>query len=77
LFNKISILFYTKKYKDYFEINTLFNGLKLLVSSPSEINKSIRYRVKHETSLNTIALTKKRFFGDGKDGVEWLIKNFK
>jgi hypothetical protein len=31
------------------------------------------YRVNNEESLDTISLTRSRFFGDNKDGAQWVI----
>ena len=73
LIGKISILLYTKKWGDYFDIDSLIANQKILIQKPEDINYQIFSRIKNETSLNTIKLTKDRFFGDNRDGAQWII----
>jgi hypothetical protein len=73
LFGKISILLNTEKFGDYFDIDTLIQGEQLLINSPESLYTQMTYRVNNEESLDTISLTRSRFFGDNKDGAQWVI----
>ncbi len=73
LFGKISILLNTKKFGDYFDINSLIQGKSLLINSPEKLYMQLNYRVNNEATLNTISQTRTRFFGDNKDGAQWVI----
>jgi len=73
LFGKISILVNTVKFGDYFDINELIPGHQLLVKSPEVLCKEIQFRTKNENDLKTIEKTKYRFFGDNKDGAQWVV----
>jgi hypothetical protein len=73
LFWKISVLLHTVKFGDYFEIDNLLSDQLLLVRDPELLYENIVYRVKNEHSLKTINLIRKRFFGDNKDGAQWII----
>ena len=73
LFGKISILVNTVKFGDYFDINELIPGHQLLVKGPEVLCKEIQFRLENENDLKTIEKTKYRFFGDNKDGAQWII----
>jgi hypothetical protein len=73
LFGKISILVNTVKFGDYFDINELIPGHQLLVKGPEVLCKEIQFRTKNENDLKTIEKTKYRFFGDNKDGAQWIV----
>ena len=73
LFGKISILLNTVKFGDYFDIDKLIPGRQLLVKDPEFLCKEIQFRVENENDLKTIEKTKYRFFGDNKDGAQWIV----
>jgi hypothetical protein len=73
LFWKISVFLNTVKFGDYFEINSLISGQLLMVNQPELLYEHIVYRVNNEHSLKTIDLIRKKFFGDNKDGAQWII----
>jgi hypothetical protein len=74
LFGKISIVIDTLKFGDYFGMDDIISQESLLVKEPELIYENILYRVKSENSLRTIDAIRKRFFGKGKDGVNWILK---
>ena len=74
LFGKISILLKTKKFGDYFGMDELISQKSLLVKQPEKIYESIIYRVDNENSLRTIEITRDKFFGENKDGVQWILE---
>ena len=73
LFGKVSILLNTVKFGDYFDIDELIPGHRLLVRSPELLCKEIQFRIESENDLKTIEKTKYRFFGDNKDGAQWIV----
>jgi hypothetical protein len=73
LFGKISILLNTVKFGDYFDMDELIPGCSLLVKNPELLYEEIKSRVKKENDLKTIEKTRYRFFGDNKDGSQWII----
>jgi len=73
LFGKISILLNTKKFGDYFEMDSLIPGHSLLVNDPEFLCQNIVDRVNNEVYLQTVDKIRARFFGDNKDGSQWLI----
>ncbi len=73
LFGKISILLKTVKFGDYFYINDLIHSRQLLVKDPKFLCQEIQFRVENEKELKTIEKTKHRFFGDNKDGTQWVV----
>ena len=73
LFGKISILLNTVKFGDYFGMDELIHGGLLLVKDPELLYKEINYRVEKENDLKTIEKIRYRFFGDNKDGSQWII----
>jgi hypothetical protein len=73
LFGKISVLIETKKFNDYFEMDSLIPERSLLVTKPESLYKNIVDRVKNENSLKTITKIRERFFGDNLDGTQWII----
>jgi len=77
IYNKISILVYTKKFADYFEINHLIDGKKLLIEDPEEIYQKIIFRIKNENQLKTIPRTMHKFFGSLIDGNDWILEKIK
>ncbi|MDC0599161.1 hypothetical protein OAO97_00975 [Candidatus Pseudothioglobus singularis] len=74
LFGKISVLLKTIKFGDYFEIDELTHKHHLLVKDPEFLCKEIQYRVENENELKTIEKTKIRFFGENKDGAQWVME---
>jgi len=73
LFGKISILLNTVKFGDYFNMDELIPGCSLLVNNPELLYEEIKSRVKKEDDLKTIEKIRYRFFGDNKDGSQWII----
>lgn len=73
LIGKISVLLDTKRWGDYFDIDTLIPNKTLLVKRPEALNNHIFSRIENEQYLNTIELTKIRFFGDNRDGAQWVV----
>ncbi len=73
LVGKISVLLNTKKWGDYFDIDTLISNKSLLVKNPDALNNHIFSRVENEQSFGTIGLVKDRFFGDDRDGAQWIV----
>jgi len=73
LYGKISVLLDTKKFSDYFEMDSLIPGHLLLVKSPENLYDNIIGRVNNENSLKTIIKIRDRFFGDNLDGAQWII----
>ena len=62
------------KFGDYFEIDNLISGNLLLVREPELLYEHIVHRVNNEHSLNTIEIIRKRFFGENKDGAQWIVE---
>lgn len=77
LIGKLSLLVWTKKWQDYFDIDTLVENKNLLITDPEYIANEIVDRINSENSIHTAKLLKDRFFGDNKDGVEWIIQQMK
>jgi hypothetical protein len=73
LIGKISVLLDTKKWGDYFDVDTLITNRHLLVKSPEMLYNHILSRIENEQSLGTIELTRDRFFGDKRDGTQWIV----
>jgi len=73
IFNRISILFETKTFKDYFEIDSLISNKSLLIKDYKSICKEIEHRVNNEKRLNTINKIKNRFFGSNENGAKWVL----
>jgi len=73
LFGKISMLLNTVKFGDYFDMDESIPGHQLLVKGPEVLCKEIQFRIKNENDLKTIEKTKYRFFGDNKDGAQWVV----
>jgi hypothetical protein len=73
LVGKIPVLLNTKKWGDYFDIDTLISNKSLLVKTPDALNDHIFFRVDNERSLGTIELINDRFFGDNRDGAQWIV----
>jgi hypothetical protein len=73
LFGKISILLNTVKFGDYFDIDELIPDHQFLVRSPELLCKEIQFRLENENDLKTIEKTRYRFFGDNKDGAQWIV----
>ncbi len=72
-FGKISILLNTVKFGDYFDIDELIPDHQFLVRSPELLCKEIQFRLENENDLKTIEKTRYRFFGDNKDGAQWIV----
>ena len=73
LFGKISILLNTIKFGDYFDMDELIPSRQLLIRGPDLLCKEIQFRIENESNLKTIDKTKYRFFGDNKDGAQWVV----
>jgi len=73
LFGKISILLNTVKFGDYFDMDELIPSGLLLAKDPELLCKEINSRVEKENELKTIEKIRYRFFGDNKDGAQWII----
>jgi len=73
LYGKISVLLDTKKFSDYFEMDSLIPGSLLLVKSHENLYDNIIDRVNNENTLKTIIKIRDRFFGDNLDGAQWII----
>jgi hypothetical protein len=73
LFGKISILLNTVKFGDYFDMDELIPSGLLLAKDPELLCKEINSRVEKENELKTIEKIRYRFFGDNKDGSQWII----
>jgi hypothetical protein len=73
LFGKISILLNTIKFGDYFDMDELIPSRQLLIRDPDLLCKEIQFRIENESNLKTIDKTKYRFFGDNKDGAQWVV----
>jgi len=74
LFGKISVLLNTLKFGDYYDIDSLIPGRSLLVRDPELLYEHIIDRVNNEHSLNTVEIIRKRFFGENKDGAQWILE---
>ena len=74
LLGKISVLLNTIKFGDYYDIDSLIPGRSLLVRDPELLYEHIIDRVNNEHSLNTIEIIRKRFFGENKDGAQWIVE---
>ena len=74
LFLTISVLLNTIKFGDYFEIDNLISGQLLLVRQPELLYEQIVHRINNEHSFNTIGKIRKRFFGENKDGAQWIVE---
>ena len=74
LYGKISILVNTIKFGDYFDMNSLAPNNELLVSDPHLLYENIMNRVKNEYALKTCQDIRKRFFGENRDGSEWVME---
>ena len=74
LYGKLSILLNTVKFGDYFEIDSLFPRQNLLVNNPESLHENILFRINNEDALDTIGKIRYNFFGDNKDGAEWIVK---
>jgi len=73
IFNRISILFETKSFNDYFDIDSLISNKSLLIKEYSSFCKEIEYRVNNENRLNTINKIKNKFFGSNENGANWVL----
>ena len=77
LFGKLSVLLKTVKFGDYYYMNQLIHGRKLLVESPIDLSNQIQFRIENENELKTIDKIKYKFFGDSSDGSDWVINQLK
>jgi len=73
LFGKLSVLVDTKKWGDYFELDNFMPEARLIVNSPELLYETVKYRINNEKSLKTVENIRYHFFGDGKDGAQWVI----
>jgi len=73
LLDKISILVMTKKWGDYFDLNNLIEGCSLVVEHPDMLYDHILERIENESELKSISKIRRKFFGDNKDGAQWLV----
>ena len=74
LFGKISILLNTKKFGDYFEMDSLISGHSLLINEPENLYQHIVDRVNNEDTLETAIKIRTKFFGGNKDGAQWVVE---
>jgi hypothetical protein len=77
LLGKVSILLDSIKFGDYFDINNLIEGESLLVRDPNKFYENILYRLNNENLIDSIGITRKLFFGDNKDGAQWVVEQIK
>jgi len=73
LLDKISILVMTQKWGDYFDLNNLIDGCSLVVEHPDMLYDQILERIENESELQSISKIRRKFFGDNKDGAQWLV----
>jgi hypothetical protein len=73
LFGKLSILLNTVMFGDYFDMDTIVPNCTLLVKDPDMVCREILSRIKNEKRLKTIEKIRCRFFGDNKDGAQWIV----
>ncbi len=73
LLDKISILVMTQKWGDYFDLNNLIDGCSLVVEHPDMLYDHILERIENESELESISKIRRKFFGDNKDGAQWLV----
>ena len=76
LFAKISVLLNTKKFGDYYKIDELIPDYPLLVRDSELIYDHIIDRIAKEKSLNSIGTIRNRYFGENKDGAQWILEQF-
>ena len=74
LFGKISILLNTKKFGDYFDMESLISGHSLLIKEPENLYQNIVDRVNNEDTLETVIKIRSKFFGENKDGAQWVVE---
>jgi len=74
LFGKISILLNTKKFGDYFDMESLISGHSLLIKEPENLYQNIVERVNNEDTLETVIKIRSKFFGENKDGAQWVVE---
>jgi len=74
LLGKISILFNTYKFGDYFDMENILEGQSLLVRDSELLYEHIIERVNNEHVLNTIEIIRNKFFGENKDGAQWVVE---
>lgn len=77
LINKISVFVATEKWEDYFDVSTICSDNNMLVTSVSDICSHIVYRCNTENIYNTIEKIRSYFFGDNKDGPEWILNEIR
>ena len=73
LLGKISILLHTIKFGDYFDMDTLISNQPLLIRRPEDLYNNLLFRINSERSLNTVEKIRTKFFGENKDGSQWII----
>jgi len=74
LMGKISIFLKTEKWGDYFNLSDLVSGLNILVNNPDKLAENIILRIQKEPEFKTIEKIKYRYFGENKNGAEWVAK---
>jgi len=77
VFGKLSLLVRTKKFGDYFDFANILKNRSLIVDTPNDLYNEIIFRVSNEENLNTIQKIHAKFFGENKDGTEWIIRQIK
>jgi hypothetical protein len=77
LFGKLSILLNTVKFGDYFDMDTVIENYPLLVKDSDMVCREILSRIINENRLKTIEKIRYRFFGDNKDGAQWIVDQLK
>jgi len=74
LISKLSLLIYTNKWGDYFDLNSSPLGPMLLTNDPGEFINIIKLRIENENKLKSIIFFRERFFGNfNKNGAEWIV----
>ena len=73
IMGKLSILFDTKMFGDYFEIKEKFADSKVFISSPKEFPSILNWRIENEEEVKSIQLIRERFFGENKNGAKWVV----
>jgi len=71
LHNKISIVFQTQKFGDYFDLSQLDKSY--LIKNHKLIAKEVKRRVKLEKDIKSINKIRSHFFGSNKNGAKWIV----
>ena len=77
LIGKLSLMISSNKFGDYFNIDTFIPGESILIRNTEKLYEKIIHRVNNEKTLKTVSIIRDRFFGENKDGVQWIIDQIK